>query len=53
MNDRYKNYKKALDVMINNLRRNGHKYTDCDKCTFSYIDMRSGKIITHIVSLRH
>lgn len=53
MNDRYKNYKKALGIMINNIRRNGHKYTDCPRCTFSYRDKRSGNIITTIISLRH
>ena len=53
MNDRYRNYKKAIRIMFNNLRRNGHKYTDCPKCTFSYRDKRSGDFITTIVSLRH
>lgn len=53
MNDRYRNYKKAVGIMFNNLRRNGHKYTDCPKCTFSYRDKRSGDVITTIVTLRH
>ena len=53
MNDRYRNYKKALGIMINDLRRNGYKYTDSNKCTFSYIDMRTGKMNIRIVTLRH
>ena len=53
MNGRYRNYKKALGVMINAIRRNGHKYTDCPRCTFSYRDKRSEHIITTIISLSH